>query len=67
MLTVHRGQEVKSMLKLKDANEISQRHRLSHSLTHSLFLVTNVKIDGTQGAHKTVFKTKVNKQHKCCI
>jgi hypothetical protein len=36
MLTVHRGQEVKSMLKLKDANEISQRHRLSHSLTHSL-------------------------------
>lgn len=32
MLTVHRDQEVKSMPKLRDANETSQRLRLSLSL-----------------------------------
>ena len=35
MLTVHRDQEVKSMPKLRDANETSQRHRLALFLSLS--------------------------------
>lgn len=61
MLTVHRDQEVKSMQKLRDANETSQRHRLS------LLNKKCKKLDVTQGAHKTVFKTRVNKQHRYSI
>ena len=52
MLTVHRDQEVKSMQKLRDANETSQRHRLS------LFLTKNVKNSCDPGRTRDSFQNK---------
>jgi hypothetical protein len=58
MLTAHRDQEVKSMPKLRDANETSQRHRLSFSLL-------NRRKNHASHEIQDIFKAKVNKQNKC--
>jgi hypothetical protein len=59
MLTVHRDQEVKSMPKLRDENETSQRHRLS------LFLPGVKNRCGPE--HTRQFQNKVKKQHECFV